>query len=92
MLCIEIKGGVLEDVLASRASSRTHFKVLGHKAQVFGFGLEAYKSSKMSRPSIEDSIISWLDKKENNQTNNNLNFKLVDSFHFFIILKNYLMW
>ena len=51
--------------LVSRTYSRTHFKVLGLKAQVLGLGHEAYKSSKMLRPRLQDSIISWLDEKEN---------------------------
>ena len=58
-------------------SSRTHFKVLG-------LGLEAYKSSKMFCPRFENSIISWLVKKENNQTKDHINFCSVNSFPFLI--------
>ena len=53
-------------------SSRTHFEVLGLEAQVLGF--EAYKSSKMSCPRLEDCIIFWLVEKENNRTKNNQKF------------------
>ena len=50
--------------LASRTSSRTHFEVLGLgldlEAQVLGLSLKPFKSSKMSCPRLEDSIVFWL--------------------------------
>ena len=48
--------------LSEVESSVTHFEVPG-------LGLEAYKSSKMTCPRLEDSIIF---KKENHQTKNNI--------------------
>ena len=63
-------------------SSKTNFEVLGLEAQVLG--LKAYKSSKMSCPRLEDRIIFWLFKKENNQTKHNITAivcHFVVSFH-----------
>ena len=53
------RGGVLEDALGLEKASRTHFQVLGPglEAQLLAFDLKAYKSSKMSCPRLEDSII-----------------------------------
>ena len=74
-------------------SSTTHFQVLGIdlEAQVFGLGLENYKSSKMSCPRLEDSIIFYLVKKKKNKqkTTNLIVCEFVVSFPF---LKNNTMW
>ena len=51
LLVIKNRVGVLEDIL-------------GLEAHVLGLGLEANKSSKMSRSRLEDSIIPGLVKKE----------------------------
>ena len=68
--------------LASRTSSRTYFKILGLEAQVLGLGLEAYKSSKMSCPRLNDSVIIWLVEKESNQTKDNITISLSIRFFF----------
>ena len=60
-----------------RTSSRPQFQVLG-------FSLKACKSSKMSCPRLEDSIIFWLVKKENYLTKNNTLFYSAYLFPFFI--------
>ena len=68
MLNIEVESSM------TSLASRVHFEVLGLGVEAQVLDLEAYKSFKTSCPLLEDSIISWLDEKENNQTKTNLNF------------------
>ena len=57
-----IRGGVLENVLSLRTSSRTHFEVLGLEGQVLGLGLEALSPQKLPCPRLKNSTISWIVK------------------------------
>ena len=62
--------------LASKTSSRTHF-------QVWALCHEACKSSKMSCPRLEDSIIFWLVKKKKTKDNISDSLSICCSFSFF---------
>ena len=77
--------------LASSMSSKTPFEVLGLglKAQVFGLGLEAYKSSKMLCSWLKDNTIFWFVKKQNNETKINLNFYSLSIYFFSLFKKEY---